>query len=235
MAPFALVTGAADRIGKGLALALAKLGYDIFLHYNSSIKKAKNTQHLIEQTGRKCMLKKADFRVEEEVCSLIENCAKEGTLEVLINNASVFVESDIEMEGSGLLDELFQTNFKAPYILTKQFARHCRKGLIVNILDTKINQHHTKHLDYLLSKKNLEAFTYLSATQLAPSIRVNGIAPGLILPPENKSENYLQKLAKNIPLQQTGSVKQLAQAMQFLIENRFITGEIIHVDGGEHL
>lgn len=235
MPPFALVTGAADRIGKGLALALAELGYDIFLHYNSSDNKAENTRQLIEDAGRRCILKQADFRDEEEVCSLIPDCEKEGPIEVLINNASTFVESDMETEGAALLDELFTTNFKAPYLLTKQFARHCGKGLIINMLDTKINQNTTKHLDYLLSRKNLETFTYLSAVQLAPDIRVNGIAPGLILPPEGKPEDYMQEMAMGIPLRKTGTVQQLAGAVQFLISNSFVTGEIIHVDGGEHL
>lgn len=235
MAPFALVTGAADRIGKGLALALAESGYDIFLHYNSSTEKAENTQQLIEKTGRKCILKQADFRNEAEVHSLISDCVKEGSVEVLINNASVFIESNIETEGSALLEELFATNFKAPYTLTKQFVKHCGEGLIINLLDTKINQNQTGHLDYLLTKKALEAFTKLSAVQLAPEIRVNGIAPGLILPPEDKSDDYLQQRAKNIPLKKTGSVEQLARAMKFLIESPFVTGEIIYVDGGEHL
>src|SRR5699024_708989 len=235
MASFALVTGAADRIGKAFALALAQMGYNIFLHYNTSNEKAQAACRLIEDTGQKCILKQADFHSEEQISQLMEECAREGELEILINNASNFVESNFETEGVALLDDLYKTNFKAPYLLTKQFARHCKEGLILNMLDTKINQYQTKHLDYLLTKKSLEDFTYLSARQLAPDIRVNGIAPGLILAPEGETEDYLQKLAKNIPLQRSGALEQLTQALKFLINNSFITGEVIHVDGGEHL
>lgn len=235
MPSFALVTGASRRIGKACALELADMGYNIFLHYNTSKKEAVNTQRLIEDFGRKCILKQANFKDEKEVSALIKDCIKDGVLEILVNNASVFVESNFETEGCSLLDNLFAANFKAPYILTKQFAKYCGKGVIINLLDTKINQYKTRHLDYLLTKKLLEEFTYLSATELAPRIRVNGIAPGLILPPEDKSEDYLNELAKDIPLNKTGSLQELMQALRFLVENTFITGEVIHVDGGEHL
>lgn len=235
MSTFALITGAAERIGKAFALTLAEMGYHIFLHYNSSRAKAEHTQHLIEEKGRKCILQQADFRKEKEVQKLITNCQKEGKVEILVNNASNFVESHIQTEGWTLLSQLFDVNFKAPYILTKQFARHCRQGLIINLLDTKINQHQTGHLDYLLTKKSLEDFTYMSAMQLAPDIRVNGIAPGLILPPEGESEEYLKQKAGDIPLRRHGGLEELEQTLQFLIKNSFITGEVIRVDGGEHL
>src|SRR5699024_2128396 len=210
-----LVTGGADRIGKALALSLAEKGYNIFLHYNSSLDKAKDTQQLIEKTGRHCILKQANFYQQEAVQALIKDCLDDGPIEILVNSASNFVKSTMETEGTALLEQLFETNFKAPYILTKQFARHCQKGLIVNLLDTKINKHQTQHLDYLLTKKALEAFTQLTAVQLAPHIRVNAIAPGLILPPEGQTEVYLQQMAQHIPLQQTGSLEQVAGAMEF--------------------
>lgn len=235
MTSFALVTGAADRIGKSFALALSKMGYHIFLHYNTSREKAENVSSIIEEMGQQCILKQADFRNEEQVNQLISNCVQDGNLEILINNASNFVESSLDTEGAALLNDLYKTNFKAPYLLTKQFARYRQKGQIINMLDTKINQHQTKHLDYLLTKKSLEDFTYLSATQLAPDIRVNGIAPGLILPPEHETEDYLKEKAKGIPLQKSGTIEQLVQALQLLINNPFITGEVIHVDGGENL
>lgn len=231
----ALVTGAAGRIGKAFALALAQMGYHIFLHYNTSRAKAEDTRKLIEETGQGCMLMQANFTKEKEVSELIKNCQEKGSIEVLVNNASRFVKSDITNEGATLLDDLFRINFKAPYILTKQFARHCQKGLIINMLDTKINQHQTEHLDYVLTKKSLEDFTYLSARQLGPDIRVNGIAPGLILAPEGESETYLQKKSKDIPLQRSGTLEQLTNTLRFLINNAFVTGEVICVDGGEHL
>lgn len=235
MKKFALITGAADRIGRAFAIALAQMGYHIFLHYNRSEQKAVATSKLIEEKGQECVLKQADFKDEEQVTQLIKDCSEEGKIEILINNASNFVESSFDTRGAVLLDDLYKVNFKAPYILTKQFAKYCKDGLIVNMLDTKINQHKTKHLDYLLTKKSLEDLTYMSAIQLAPQIRVNGIAPGLILPPENESEDYLEEMAKDIPLRKTGALEQLTQALKFLINNSFITGEVIEVDGGEHL
>lgn len=235
MAKFALITGAADRIGRSFALALAKMEYHIFLHYNRSKEKAEATAKLIEETGQKCILKQADFKKEEQVTQLITDCCQEEDLEILINNASNFVESGFHIQEATLLDDLYKVNFKAPYILTKEFARYCREGLIINMLDTKINQHKTKHLDYLLTKKSLEDFTYLSATHLAPDIRVNGIAPGLILPPENESDDYLEKMARGIPLRKPGALEHLTHALKFLVDNPFITGEVITVDGGEHL
>lgn len=235
MGKHALITGAADRIGKAFALELAGAGYNIFLHYNSSEDKAKATQKLVKELGQDCILKQADFKKEEEVRALVSSCQEDGVVDVLINNASNFVESDMATEGSKLLHDLESANFTAPYILTKQFARHCKEGLIVNMLDTKIRQHTTNHLDYVLTKKSLEDFTYLSATQLAPDIRVNGIAPGLVLAPEGEPEGYLEEMAENIPLQEVGTLKQLSSALKFFLNNSFITGEVIHVDGGEHL
>jgi|SRR5699024_3189005 len=231
----ALVTGSASRIGKALALTLAQMGYDIFLHYNTSKRRAEDTAHLIEVTGRDCTLKQAEFHDEAQINELLADCAEKGNLEILINNASNFVDSDFTTEGAQLLDDLYKTNFKAPYLLTKQFARQCKEGLIINMLDTKVEQNQTQQLDYLLTKKILEEFTYISAQQLAPDIRVNGIAPGLILAPEGEGEDYLEQLAKDIPLQKTGAKEQLTETLQFLVNNTFITGEVIFVDGGEHL
>lgn len=235
MKKFALVTGAADRIGKAFALALAHIGYDIFLHYNTSNTKAEETKRLIEKKGRQCILKQANFEEKEEVSRLIPDCQKQGDIEMVINNASRFVKSDIQTEGTALLEELYSVNFVAPYLLTKQFARHCGRGQLINIIDTKINQYQTEHLDYLLTKKSLEHFTHLSAVQLAPDIRVNGIAPGLVLPPEGESGEYVRERAEEVPLRQSGTLEQLTKTLRFLIDNPFVTGEVIHVDGGEHL
>jgi len=235
MNSFALITGAAARIGKAYALKLADMGYNIFLHYNSSEEKARETQQLVNQRGQKCYLKQADFRDDEAVKSLIPACNKQGSLEILINNASYFVESSMETTGDELYDMMHQINFKVPYILTKQFAKQCGKGHIINLLDTKIAKNYTRQFDYLLTKKALQSFTTIAATQLGPNIRVNGIAPGLILAPEGKTDQYLEEKAQGIPLQRTGSLEQLEKALEFLVQNEFLTGQIIYVDGGEHL
>lgn len=235
MDSFALITGAAARIGKAYALKLADMGYNIFLHYNSSEERARETQQLIKEKGQKCYLKQADFHDDAVLEGLIADCTQQGALEILINNASYFKESSLDAAGHDMYDMMHQINFKAPYILTKQFARHCGRGHIINLLDTKITKNHTQHFDYLLTKKNLQSFTKIAATQLGPNIRVNGIAPGLILAPEGKTDEYLQEKAHGIPLERTGSLEQLGEALEFLITNEFLTGQIIFVDGGEHL
>lgn len=235
MPGFALITGASDRIGKSFAISLAHLGYDILLHYNSSEKKAKDTQEQIRNIGRECLIKQANFKDEKEVTDLISGFQQEKPIEILINNASDFIKSDIHTEGYELLDHHFDINFKAPYLLTKSFAKKYDKGLIINILDGDVGKNKTEYLDYLMSKKALEALTYMSAVQLAPHIRVNGIAPGIILPPKGESEAYIKELAQNIPLQEVGSLQNLTDALHFLIQNQFITGQVIFVDGGGRL
>lgn len=231
----ALITGASDRIGKAFAEALSEKGYHIFLHYNSSIAKAQETQKEIRERGGSCELAQADFSDESQVYTMIRKICKSRQLDLLVNCASRFVESDIYDAGHELLDQLFKSNFKAAYILTKEYARFHERGLIINILDTKVKQNYTDHLDYLLTKKLLKDFTLLSATQLAPGFRVNGIAPGIILPPPGKDETYTENLAQDIPLKHSGNTQDLVKAMNFFLESDFVTGEIIYVDGGENL
>ena len=124
---------------------------------------------------------------------------------------------------------------KAPYILTQEFARLCKAGSIINILDTHITENRTAHFDYLLSKKTLAAFTQQAAVSLAPKIRVNAIAPGLILPPVAEKADYLNRLAKKIPLKRKGNIENITHAVQFLAKNNYITGQVLFIDGGEHL
>ncbi len=235
MPGFALITGASDRIGKSFAISLAHLGYDILLHYNSSEEKAKNTQKRIRSIGRECLIRQADFKNEKQVTELISGFQQEKPIEILINNASDFIKSNIHTEGFELLDHHFDINFKAPYLLTKSFAKKYKEGLIINILDGDVGKNKTEYLDYLMSKKALEALTYMSAVQLAPHIRVNGIAPGIILPPKGESEAFIEELAKKIPLQRVGDPQNLIEALSFFVQNKFITGQVIFVDGGGRL
>lgn len=230
-----LITGASDRVGKAFALALAEKGYHCIIHYNSSAEKAERTKKEVEAAGGQCTLLQAGFTDEKAVEALLDKVPGNIHLDILINCASMFIESSIHDEGYGLLDKLMKINFKAPYILTKKYAEKYKTGLIVNILDTKVAGNYTKHLDYLLTKKLLKDFTLISATQLGPDIRVNGIAPGIILPPPGKDETYTDKLAQGIPLKQSGNPGELVKALNYLIDADFVTGQIIYVDGGEHL
>lgn len=232
----AFVTGGAARLGRAVALELARLGYHIVLHYNRSVEKAMSTKAEIEKEGVGCSLVQFDFMGDNDFDAIFGNLHNQGLdMEVLVNSASEFAPSSFDDAGSSMLQRQLRINFENAYLLTKSFAKVCNNGIVINFLDTKITKNQTRHLDYLLAKKLLKEFTMLSAVHLAPTVRVNGIAPGLVLPPEGKDVSYLQNLAQDIPLKRYGGVDDIIEAFRFLLESQFITGQIIYVDGGDHL
>ncbi len=237
MKTYALITGGSDRIGKAVAIHLAKQGYHLVLHYNSAKEKAENLQMHIESTYKvKVELLQNNFLKENDFDRIFEDFKKKNiTIEVLVNCASDFIPSSFNEQGSELFDKEMTINLKIPYLLTKAFARVFGKGNIINFVDTKVAKNKTVHLDYILSKKLLKDFTKISAVELAPNIRVNAIAPGLILPPEGKDESYLLNLAKDIPLKTIGNLDEILKAFQFILDSYFFTGQILYIDGGEHL
>ncbi len=232
----ALVTGGVKRIGLEIVKALAKKGYDIALHYNSSKEKAKVVKNEIELIGVKCKLFQCDLSIEKKVSGLISQVKKEfPDLNLLINNASIFIRSKTVETNNNVLNKTFNINFKAPFILSRDFAQKVTNGDIINILDTKITKNDFLYSAYTLSKKSLADFTLMSAVEFASNIRVNGIAPGLILPPSGKNENYLNNMAKKIPLKKKGEISDVINAMEFILNNQYITGQIIYVSGGQQL
>lgn len=232
----ALITGGAKRIGRSLCLGLARNGFDIVLHYNHSGEDAEEVKLLIEETGQSCYLIQADLGKNEALGTLLEESLTHVPgLSVLINNASVFDPGEFLDTELTLLDRQFDVNFKAPFLLTREFARHVKTGLVINILDRNIDRIPVDYFAYTLSKKTLAEFTRMAAKALAPEIRVNGICPGPILPPAGKDESYMETIAKSIPLKRTGNPDDILNAVLFQIENHFITGDFIYVDGGEHL
>ena len=237
MKTYALITGGSDRIGKAVAIHLAKQGYHLVLHYNSAKEKAENLQMHIESTYKvKVELLQINFLEENDFDRIFEDFKRKSiTIEVLVNCASDFIPSSFNEQGSELFDKEMTINLKIPYLLTKAFARVFGKGNIINFVDTKVAKNKTVHLDYILSKKLLKDFTKISAVELAPNIRVNAIAPGLILPPEGKDESYLLNLAKDIPLKTIGNLDEILKAFQFILDSYFFTGQILYIDGGEHL
>lgn len=232
----ALVTGGARRIGRSIALALAKAGYDIALHYHSSGSEAAEIGRQIEALGRSRQLFSCDLNDTKQVRSLIPEVFKSlPHCNVLINNASIFQQARLLETDERIFERHWNINFKAPFFLTQDFARHCRSGQVINILDTKIVASHLDHFIYTLSKKALFEFTRMAAKELGPGIRVNGVSPGLILPPEGKDSADLDRKAAGIPLRRKGDLEELMAAVLFLVESPFITGDCIFVDGGEHL
>ena len=232
----ALVTGGTKRIGQGIAFGLASRGFHIALHYNRSRSDALATSSKIKRKGVQCEIFPCDLSDETQTVSLIMEVKKRfPNLSVLVNCASIFEKSRLRDSNIHSLNKHFTVNFISPYVLSCDFTRLCKKGQIINILDANFVRNKTSYCDYLLSKKALADFTDLAAVEFAPHIRVNAIAPGLILPPKGKKAGYLNRLAKDIPLRRRGNITHITKSVEFLIENDYLTGQIIFADGGEHL
>jgi len=234
--PAALITGGAKRIGKAIVIELAQKGYDIALHYNYSLEEAQKLQKGVRSLGVECELFQTNFENPKETTKLIDQVIEVfPNLEILINNASIYESGSFLDYDMDRLERHFLINFKTPYILTRDFAIRLKTGHVINITDTKINQLAVEYFGYTLSKKTLYDFTRMAAKELAPHIRVNGICPGPILPPKTSEPGYMEKRSESVPLKRTGNPELISGTVWFLIENTFITGECIHVDGGEHL
>lgn len=232
----ALVTGGARRIGAAIARALAQDGYDIALHYRTSAESAEGIAEEIEGLGRRCRLFRCDLDRHEEMTGLIPGVREQfPRLNVLINNASIFEPGTLAGTGRDLFERHFNINFKAPFFLTRAFAEGCEHGQIINILDTRVSRSDQHHAAYTLSKKALLELTRMAARELGPAIRVNGVSPGMILPPPGGVVDELERRSAGLPLKRIGDTANLVAAVRFLLENPFITGECIYVDGGEHL
>lgn len=233
--PYALVTGSSDRVGKAISLKLAQMGYNLILHYNNSQLKAEKLKKEIINLGVKVEVLKINFSNNNDFEAIFKELSGRLDIDLLVNCASDFYKSNFSDAGIDHLHHMLKVNFESAYLLTKAFVSCCKKGSIINIIDTKADKNQTVHLDYLLSKKLLKEFTTISAFNLGPNFRVNGISPGLILPPKGKDQGYLLEMAQSIPLKTYGNLALIQQTVEFLITNEFITGQIIYVDGGEHL
>ncbi len=235
--PAALITGAALRTGKSIAMALAECGFDVAIHYHHSDTEAKDLITEIEAISQRCTLIRCDLTNMPEVRQVIPYVHSQlPGLSLLINNASIFNDASFLDTTEELFDQNFKIHVKAPFFLTLDFARICKHGHVVNILDTAVNRNATECFAYLLSKKTLRDFTDMAALELAPDIRVNAIAPGSILEPINDlHSNYMKKRALQVPLKMKGSPDYVVQGIRYLLENPFVTGECLFIDGGVHI
>ncbi len=232
----ALITGGAKRIGKAIAFALACNGVNIAIHYKSSEEEAKAMAKEIENLGVKAWITQADLSIPSEVEKLIPNIIeKAGNLDILINNASIFDRSKLTEFSDEVLIENIRTNAFAPLLLARAFAKQKIQGAIINLLDTRIIEYDKEHSAYHISKLMLFSLTKMMALEFAPLIRVNAISPGLILPPPGQDISYLEKLSVTNPLKKIGSPDDITNAVLFLLNSDFITGQVIFVDGGYHL
>ncbi len=233
----ALITGGAKRIGRSCALRLAREGASILIHYNTSESEAEELAESIRLAGGKAWTISQDLSEKGGAESLIDRGLEiTGGLDYLINSASIFPESSYGDVTQSDFEENLQINALSPFFLTRTFASKSKNAeCVVNFLDTRIVDYDKQHLAYHLSKKMLFSLTRILSQELAPKLRVNAVAPGLVIPPPGKTEEYLKERIHTNPLQRIGTLTQVSESMLFLITNTFITGQVIFVDGGRHL
>ncbi len=232
----ALVTGAAKRIGREIAIGLAREGANIVVHYRNSAREAEELCSQLADYHVLCFPVKADFENAEEYETLIKRSVETaGWLDILINSASTFFPNTLKDLDFGSLLKGMKVNAWAPFVLLRDFARTVGQGKVINLLDTRIVGHDRSHVGYILGKHVLYALTQMAAVEFAPHVTVNAVAPGLILPPPGKNEEYLTRLANRVPLKKHGKPSDIADAVIYLLKSDFVTGQVIYVDGGQHL
>ena len=231
-----MVTGGAKRIGRQVALHLAREGYYIALHYHHSKAEAMARPRPFIKSACAANFFPVTWRMRPKSSSLLAQVFKAfPNLNVLVNSASIFIPNQFGAGDLTLFKTHWNTNFKAPYILTCEFARLVKRGQVINFIDANVVKNKTRYADYLMTKKALLEFTKMAAVQWGPRIRVNGISPGMILAPVNNQPDDRSKRARQIPLQKTGNPRNILQTIQFLLDNDYLTGQIIANDGGENL
>lgn len=234
----ALITGASKRIGKAIAEYLAAKGWNVIVHYNSS---AESAISLAQELGLKYPNQyfssiQANLANSHEVQNLIPNIVeKRGAFGLLVNNASVFDKGEFRETTEELLNSQLDVNLKAPFFLMRDFANFCKQGNIINLVDTRITNNKSDYSAYSLSKKALWEASKIAAAEFAPEIRVNAIAPGVTLAPADKDENYLHKLAEDIPMKKPGGTEPILRSIDYILKNDYLTGQLLFVDGGENL
>jgi NAD(P)-dependent dehydrogenase (short-subunit alcohol dehydrogenase family) len=244
----ALVTGAARRIGREMALYLARRGYDVAVHYDRSAADADQTVADITALGRHAVALQADLLDEDALADLIPraNAALGGPLTVLINNASIFEYDNITTATRKSWDRAIGSNLRAPFVLTQAFAAQCppalmvdgepvAQGLILNMIDQRVLKPTPEFMTYSLAKMGLYALTRTSAQGLAPHIRVNGIGPGPTVQGARQSDSHFARQRAATVLGRGASPADVCAAVGFFIDSPAVTGQMIAVDGGQHL
>ena len=231
--PLALVTGSAHRLGKSFALTLARLGYDIVLHYHSAEEEARQTQLEIESLSRRVFLAQADLTQPAEIQSLLSNLE---SLDVLVNSAAFMPSGKVDSLSLETWNTTLDLNLRAPFLLAQACAKKMTDGgLIVNITDVGAQKAWSRYPSYTVSKAALESLTKILARALAPKIRVNAIAPGFVLQSDIVPAEEWERLIGRIPLKRPARSEEITSALEFLLKNEYITGQTIVVDGGYSL
>lgn len=231
-----MITGGAVRIGRAIACGLADHGANSIVHYRNSEAEARRLCDILQEKGVRAASLQADLS-SEQACKDLLGHARDcfGRLDILINNASLFNKDTFPAVTAEKIFTEFWSNLIAPMLLIRYFGENAQRGKIINLLDRRITDHDTSCVPYLLSKKGLAECTRLAALEYAPAITVNGVAPGAVLPPPGKGKDYLLEHAGYIPLEHQCTEEEIALAVLFLLKSDALTGQIIYVDGGQHL
>ncbi len=232
-----LITGAALRIGNAIARKLGQSGWNVVIHANRSVEQADALCAELTSSGRRAWRVAGDLAAEggpDAVFDAALACA--GAIDALVNNASVFGRQSLASATPSDFEQQWRINTLAPIRLTQRLARHLQTrgttGCVINLLDQRIAHAQAGTIPYLLSKKALEAFTLAAALELAPAVRVNAVAPGAVLLPPTEAA---KEPAGAFPLGFRPTAEQVAEAVDYLLEAVALTGQILHVDGGQHL
>jgi NAD(P)-dependent dehydrogenase (short-subunit alcohol dehydrogenase family) len=233
------VTGAARRIGRALALGLAEAGYSVAVHHHSSQTAAEALVAEITQTGGKALALAADLSDETAVRKLLPDAAAVlGPIGVLVNNASIFENDTVTTATRESWDVHLGINLRAPFVLIQDFAAQLpgdSGGVVINLLDERVWNLTPYFVSYTVSKMGLWTLTRTMALALAPRIRVNAIGPGPTLPNLRQTPTQFLDRCRNMPLRRGTSPREVAAAMRFILEAPALTGQMIALDGGEHL
>ena len=233
----ALVTGAAHRLGRAIADALAEGGCGIVVHYHSSASEAEGAVAAIKAHGVAAAALRADLADPAQVESLWREAQKAalGPVDILVNCAAVFPPDDLAGLAPATLEHTLRLNAVAPLLLSRLFAAQGSPGVIVHILDARMEAPLRRHVSYGLSKQMLADLTRLMALEFAPKLRVNAVAPGLVLPPPGMEPAQAERLARMNLLNRWGEPRDVARAVRYLVDSPFVTGQVLYVDGGASL
>ena len=235
----ALITGAGRRIGRALALEAARAGYDVAIHHRASADEAEETAADARALGRRAALVRADLSNETETGGLIaQACEALGPVTLLVNSASAFEDDRVGSLSRQTWDLHLETNLRAPLVLAEAFAEALptdRAGLVINIIDQRVWRPNPQFFSYSLSKAGLWWATQTLAQALAPRIRVNAIGPGPVLPSVHQAPGEFEAEAAGVLLQRRATPDEIAAALRYLIDATSVTGQMIAVDGGQHL
>lgn len=233
----ALVTGGAKRIGRAICLELARAGHDVAIHCHASVEAAEELADDIRAIGRRASVVRADLSDEPAVRALVPTAvAALGPLGVLVNNASVFEDDRVGALNRELWDRHMETNVRAPIVLAEAFAEQAQDGAsVVNLLDQRVLKPDPRFFSYSLSRNALWWATRTLAQALAPRVRVNAVGPGPTLASVHQTPAEFEAEAGAVPLARAGSPEAVAEAVLWLTQAEMVTGQMIAVDGGQHL